>query len=179
MKGDRYLHRRILGEVCEGARVLDIGAGMAKYHADLVRHAWVTMVDAHGPYMAERAQRYSERAIIVIEDALTWLPRTRTDTFDIALAIDFIEHLEVDDAIATIADLQRVARRVVLFIPEGTHPQTTDHHGMGGDHWQTHRSNWYATHPGLEGFTVERWPEFHAGTPGKDAGALWCVWRKP
>lgn len=177
MTGERYLHRRILDEVRDDATVLDVGAGMAKYHDALVRKTrWVTMLDAHKPYLDDRARRYGDRVCIIHDDALVWMGANYERRFDVVLGIDVVEHLQWSEAIALIEWMRVLGRKVVLFIPEGDHPQRTDAHGMGGDHWQTHRSTWYGDSPGLEAFKVERWPSFHAGTPDKDPGALWCVW---
>lgn len=175
------LHGRLLEAVPRRASVLDVGAGLAKYHALLVKNEnRLTLLDAHLPYLEDRAANFPT-AMLIHGEALAELRKMNDGAFDVALAIDFIEHLNAVDAAVVSHHLQRVARKVVLFVPEGNHPQTTDGYNMGGDHWQTHRSSWDAG--GLErfGYTVERWVDFHtwAKSKGCDAGALWATWSRP
>lgn len=183
------LHDRLLAEIPKGASVLDVGAGLAKYHPLLIDHGCkLTLVDAHKPYLDERRERFGDRVEIIHGDALDLLgswafseaPQT-VRTWDVVLGIDFMEHLAANAARFLIENAQVVGRKVILFVPEGNHPQDTDHYHMGGDHWQTHRSTWTA--PDLEalGFTVERWLDFHrwAKDRGADPGALWATWSRP
>lgn len=172
------LHQRILNVVPMGVSVLDVGSGLAKYHELLATgRNLVTMLDAHLPYLEDRAIKFPGAAFIHSE-ALKELQRMGDDSFDIALAVDFIEHLEPAEAVQVINRMKRVAKTVVLFVPEGHHPQSSDGYNMGGDHWQTHRSIWNAELLEHRGFTVERWVDFHrwAADRGCDPGALWAVW---
>lgn len=178
------LHGRLLAEIPNGASVLDVGAGLAKYHELIIppRTSILTLVDAHRPYVKDRVARFPEAEVFEGEALPTLLSgRFASYIWDVALGIDFIEHLEVDEARATIRAMQKVTRKVILFTPEGNHPQNTDHYGMGGDHWQTHRSTWVAQDFEDLGFEVERWADFHRWTVdrGCDPGAIWAVWRKP
>ena len=178
------LHDRLLEEIPPGSTVLDVGAGLAKYHPLLIdRGCKLTLLDAHAPYLEERRQRWPQIETVHADVNLTalwdWVVTERR--WDVALAIDFIEHLGPDNARDVVDDMRDLAPKVILFVPEGNHPQDVDHYGMGGDHWQTHRSTWDA--PALEalGFTVERWIDFHlwARERGCDPGALWATWRRP
>jgi 2-polyprenyl-3-methyl-5-hydroxy-6-metoxy-1,4-benzoquinol methylase len=178
------LHRRLLEEIPNGASVIDVGAGLAKYHELLAppRTSRLTLVDAHEPYLNERAVRFPD-AEILCGEAFPSLssPDLISRRWDVALGIDFIEHLDVGMARATIRAMQRVAHKVILFTPEGNHPQNTDHYGLGGDHWQTHRSTWKAEDFEALGFETERWVDFHrwAQDRGCDPGAIWAIWRRP
>ncbi len=169
------LYNAIYDLIPDGASVLDVGSGFAAYH-DLIleRCSELVLIDAHLPYL----MRANTQATHIHGDAVTLLPAMREPS-DIILGIDFIEHLERLDAEKVIGEMKRLAKKCVgLFVPEGIHPQTADHFGLGGDHWQTHRSSWRADDLIAMGFHVEVWGDFHAGTPGKDPGALWAVWRK-
>lgn len=178
------LHGRLLVEIPPGASVLDVGAGLAKYHELITppRTSKLTLVDAHAPYLAERRSKFPEvetiqgEASVVLRDLITAGRR-----WDVALGIDFIEHLDQRESFGVIAAMAHVAKKAILFTPEGNHPQDTDHYNMGGDHWQTHRSTWAAKDLEVLGFEVERWTDFHrwAANRGCDPGAIWAVWRKP
>jgi SAM-dependent methyltransferase len=178
------LHGHILTAVPKGVTVLDVGAGLAKYHELLQRNGnLVTLIDAHKPYLDDRAAKFPEFKLIHGE-AIDELGKLLADAswqydygFDVALAIDFVEHLTPEDAQLVIKLMQGVARRVVLFVPEGNHPQDHDGYEMGADHWQTHRSTWHAEDLEALGFKVSRWLDFHSWTRGRtDPGALWATW---
>lgn len=176
------LHDRLIEEIPRGSSVLDVGAGLAKYHPILMdRGCNLTLIDAHKPYLDERVSRWPQIETIEgdVTHAALWDLVIDKRRWDVALAIDFIEHLERDHAQDVIDDMRDLAPKVILFVPEGNHPQDTDHYGMGGDHWQTHRSVWYDKDLEDLGFEVERWVDFHRWNPRSDPGALWATWRKP
>lgn len=176
------LHDRLSQEIHGGASVLDIGAGLAKYHQLLVdKGCSLTLVDAHEAYLTERKQRFPQAELIHAPAwAALWDFANTDRRWDFVLGIDFLEHLDPDDAQKIAEMMKRVASKMILFVPEGNHPQDSDGYNLGGDYWQTHRSTWYAE--GLEalGFTVERWVDFHrwAIEKGCDPGALWATWTK-
>lgn len=182
------LHGRLLEEIPNNSSVLDVGAGLAKYHELITppRTSRLTLIDAHEPYLAERkahfAREYADHTMTFIHGealpVLRGLPVAAH--FDVILGIDFIEHLSRPDAISLIGEMKYLASKVILFTPEGSHPQEKDHYNMGGDHWQTHRSTWTAEDFERLGFSVERWADFHkwAQDRGCDPGAIWAVWRR-
>lgn len=178
------LHDRLIEEIPAGSSVLDVGAGLAKYHPILIdRGCELTLIDAHKPYLDERAARWPGKLNILHGEASSalWEAAKRGEQYDIVLGIDFIEHLRSNAAEAVITEMRSLALfgKVILFVPEGNHPQEVDHYGLGGDHWQTHRSTWHAEDLERLGFTVERWVDFHrwAADRGCDPGALWATWR--
>lgn len=179
------LHDRLLEEIPPGSTVLDVGAGLATYHPRLIdRGCKLTLIDAHKPYLDERISRWPQIEIYEGDagSLLTYFAINGPRVWDIALAIDFFEHIAPVPADRHISQLMKlVAKKVIAFVPEGNHPQDKDHYGMGGDHWQTHRSVWYAEDLEALGFQVERWLDFHqwAKDRGVDPGALWAVWRRP
>jgi cyclopropane fatty-acyl-phospholipid synthase-like methyltransferase len=177
------LHDRLAEEIPPGSTVLDVGAGLAKYHQMLIdRGCKLTLVDAHKPYLDERRSRWPQIETIndKAENAL-WDAEVKSRRWDVVLGIDFVEHLDQRNAQYVIEHMEAVASKVILFVPEGNHPQDKDHYEMGGDHWQTHRSIWQAADLEALGFTVERWLDFHvwAKDRGVDPGALWAAWRRP
>ena len=98
--------------------------------------------------------------------------------FDGVMMIDFIEHLEEEDALRLIDLAEKIARkRIWLWLPEGVHPQDADEWGLGGDYWQTHRSTWYAKDLERLGFDVAVWDGHHKAQIGeKGAGnAMFAV----
>ena len=160
-------------EGCES--VVDLGAGTLKqieYIHPSVKQK--IAIDLHMDYM-----RSSSIDCIRIEgDARNY--RTLLPTVfkpDCVMIIDFLEHLDTTDAWQLISNLRLDFRRILLMVPEGNHPQTTDMTGFGHHEAQTHRSTWH-----LE--TVKRFnpssilhdPVFHMAEVGKDNGAIFALW---
>lgn len=173
------LTERILAFIGPGRSVLDVGAGRATYHGDLAAMSEsLLLVDAYEPYL-KRARPLAGSVGSLCGVAPGCLHGFSDSSFDVVIGIDFVEHLVMADALDTMKQMRRIASAdVLLFVPEGNHPQTTDELHMGGDHWQTHRTTWSVKMLEGLGFNVERWPDFHEGNEGKDPGALWCTWRK-
>ncbi len=178
------LHERLV-EYVHSKSVTDFGAGLGTYHekvADVAR--FYKLIEVHPPYCAVLRERVGRRANVEVHELnvldVTRVPLSESEFHcDVAMAIDVIEHLEMAHARQVITAMQLLASTVVLFIPEGHHPQEVDNYKMGGDRWQTHRSTWWAGDLEALGLKVERWVDFHAGTGGgKDPGALFAVWHR-
>ena len=182
------LTERLLAEIPTGSKVLDVGCGMSGYLTEMQSIADLHLLDAHLPYL-QRAPLLRP-APMFVGTAQTILPLFGDKVFDVATAFDMPEHLSPYDAVNTINEMRRIAKKVVLFIPEGNHPQTEDYFKVGGDFWQTHRSTWNLRDYGLEvsavdgqsptqviygtGWKIERWEGFHS-VEGKDPNALFIV----
>lgn len=152
------------------ASVLDAGCGDGKYLTRL--RSWLPnletwALDAHAPSLAVAS---ADRKILgVLPGALRDLPG---DAVDAAVCLDVVEHLERADGRATLHELARVARElVVVFTPLGFMPQDG-----GGNEWQRHRSGWWPEDLEDLGFEAEVWEGFDYGC-GKRADALWGVLR--
>lgn len=178
----QYLHGRMLSLFGPDARVLDVGAGLATYHKSIVmRGAHLTTLEAHPPY-AELQKNFAERVILgTIQNELPRLLHEEKALsfdgrmlFDAALLIDVVEHLEKADALVALEYATRLAKTVVVFTPLGFLEQHEDRYGMGGDHWQTHRSGWQPEDLARFGFEVEVWENFHHQ---EHCGAIFA-WRR-
>lgn len=124
--------------------VLDVGCGLQPQALwRPTREGPISVgLDAHLPYLDKLR---SERAYDAILIHATWdefMPMLVEDSFDVVVALDFIEHLERKDGIEFLEEAQRVGRSVVIFTPNGRLEQTEDAWKMGGEKWQTHRSAW-------------------------------------
>ena len=99
--------------------------------------------------------------------------------YDCAMFIDSLEHLTKIDGIDIMAKVMLFFKKVILMIPEGIHPQTTDVSGHGQHEYQTHRSTWFEKDiraMGFEDVIVDE--EFHKGAIGKADGCIFAVWNK-
>ncbi len=161
-----HLAREVVG--CES--VLDIGSGLGAYIG--CGPPFRAALDAHAPYLA-----LVDAAIKLQGRAQDILPRLRQRSFDAVICIDVIEHLDKAEGVALLAELARVAAKiVVVFTPLGFHPQEGDAWGLGGEHWQRHRSGWTeADFP--RPWQPLAWPAFSHGKPDLPLGALWATCR--
>lgn len=136
--GGRVLRRHTLIRpegLVECASVLDIGAGIRPF-------AWYTpgrhvCVEPYHVYAdALRRGGYT----VWQGTAQEALPRLRADA---VLMLDVLEHMERETG-ARVLDLAKVAARqqIVVYTPNGFLEQEGDAWGLGGAHWQRHRSGW-------------------------------------
>lgn len=114
-------------------------------------------VEAYGPYLLK-----------AVSDEVIYINRTAQEMFasfmpvDCVLMIDFIEHLDDYDANNILYDVNRICKkRSIIFVPDGPNPQDTDSTGMGGDHWQMHRSTWDVARLRNHGYDPVVWENWH------------------
>lgn len=160
--------------------VVELGCGFGNRLA-MVDAPTRVGVDAHEPFVIEARRRYPDMADdFLVREAGEYVRQFIANGFrwGAVLMVDFLEHLAAPAAIAIIEDCKKIARRIVLWIPLGNHPQTTDPEGMGGDHWQTHRSTWEAADLEAMGFNVKVWPT-KPNRPGIEPRAAFCIWNEP
>jgi len=176
-----YLHGRILCETSPEGIILDLGAGLASYHHLLkLRGGILHTVDAHGPYVEQHKKiaDFSFHATIqdFISDRMAGLLSVESLQYDALLMIDVIEHLDKADALEVLRAIPTIAERSIIFTPRGFMPQDRDNYGLGGDHWQTHRSGWEPEELEDLGYDVEVWRDFHY-RPELDRSfdAIWAV----
>jgi glycosyltransferase involved in cell wall biosynthesis len=157
--------------------VVELGCGFGNRLQE-INAAVRVGVDAHEPYIAEARMRYPDTADdFLVRDAHDYIRQFigKGRVIDAILMVDFIEHLTVDAAKSLLSDCKQAASRIVLYVPLGQHPQTSDPYGMGGDHWQTHRSTWEPEALEAMGFNVMEWPTA-PNRPGLAPRAAFCVW---
>lgn len=118
--------------------VLDIGAGIRP--TPWGNPSWHVCIEPHRPY----AEQLRTAGLPVYDmTALRFLRLAPARIFDAVYMLDVIEHMtrgEGEEVIERVLELD--AKQVVVFTPNGFMPQSHDAWGMGGEHWQTHRSGW-------------------------------------
>lgn len=120
--------------------VLDLGCGIRPI--DWYKPRRHVCVDAHKPYVDRVAAVGGYYA--VHSDALTALRNLKPGQAEAIYCLDMIEHLTREDGL-TLIQLAQMAqpKQIVIFTPNGYHEQNgPDPWGLGGDHWQKHRSGW-------------------------------------
>jgi 2-polyprenyl-3-methyl-5-hydroxy-6-metoxy-1,4-benzoquinol methylase len=136
----------------EAASLLDVGCGRGIIGA-LCRIyracARLVGVDIYRPYLefCRRHALYDE----VIEWDLRKTPLPfRTGEFDVATAIEVVEHLEKWEGEALLDELERVARTVIVTTPNRFFQQKA----YDGNEWQRHRSIWSARELRARGYEI-------------------------
>lgn len=94
---------------------------------------------------------------------------------DLVLLIDVIEHLDKKGAIELLAHLQRKAKNIVIFAPEGDTVGYTN--SDMGNPLQEHKSAWIGEEFESLGFDVTVYRKFHAHLG--DVSAMWAIWKTP
>jgi hypothetical protein len=143
-------------------------------------------IEAYAPYLMHsqcRGAACPDRTMILADmrEFDKYIPAVHRD---VAVFVDSLEHLPRAEAFALMARVLATFRKVLLFVPEGDHPQTTDGTGQGGDFYQTHRSTWRdpdVHELGFSDVTVDSL--YFADDPdhpkSKGCGAIFAVWEKP
>lgn len=132
-------------------------------------------IEIHKPYV-DRAPNY-ENCIKIHGDIRDYRQLISEEDMDLCMIIDVIEHLEKDEALRLLNSLKEDFNKIIIFAPEGNHPQTKDVTGLGADEYQTHRSTWYLCDFEAIGFEGVVDPKFHID-PNKDNGAIFVTWTK-
>jgi len=179
MSAIQLRHNFVRAWTTDAISVVEFGAGFGKILniiPPIVDE--LTGIEAHKPYLDRwEGPKRAYKIWGDMRDGLKLLDE-HNRTCDIALFFDSLEHLTAADATALIEQLKTRFRRIIVDIPEGDHPQTSDHYHLGADALQTHRSTWSVSDMEQLGFTVIFIPDMHS-EPGKSTGGMLCRWEKP
>jgi SAM-dependent methyltransferase len=128
--------------------LLDVGCSDGRGSETLSRRG-ADGVDIYRPAL-ETARRDARRTRVVQADVRS-LPY-RDGSHDVVIALDVVEHFTKSDALAVMAELERVARRlVVIATPRGFLPQP----GTAEEPWQEHRCGFEVAELEASGYRVE------------------------
>jgi SAM-dependent methyltransferase len=150
MPGSRYEQIEVIVDLMvrlEPRSVLDVGVGNGLYGL-LVRQ----YIDGSGPFAESRTRLDGieifegyltgvQRTVyddIKVGDALDILPGIPSGGYDLALALDVIEHLRDPSGAELLLQLRRAARHVIVTSPRGEFPQGA----LFGNVHETHVSRW-------------------------------------
>lgn len=131
--------------------ILDVGCGRG-FPARLLSRRGnfkITGIEIYIPYLLV-AKDCGAFTNLVLGDLRAGLP-FKDKTFDVVICIEVIEHLEKEDGIRLISELERVAKRkVILTAPVGY----VEHPLENGNPFSIHRSSWYPHELKVRGYTV-------------------------
>ena len=164
--------------------VLDVGCGIRPQ--TFFKPRVHIGVDAHYDYLVKLQE--SRPDIFPIHSLWDVVYELVNGSVDTVFALDFIEHIEIEEGFYFLKEICEIARsQVVIFTPIGFYPQTynegdVDRWGMNGGYWQTHRSGWTPEDFGDE-WTILACKDYHKhdqhDQPLKTPiGAMYCIYTK-
>lgn len=149
---DRYVST--VAALCEGGKsVLDVGCGKGSRIA--LASGKLYGVDIHEPSLrvAMASGLYTS---VVVGDVTSIGCLFRPKSLDILMALDVIEHMDKEDGIRFLRQMESIARkRVVAFTPNGFVPQPEE--AVAVNPWQAHRSGWTVDEFQSLGYQVMGW----------------------
>lgn len=98
---------------------------ITKYHREIYNSIFIGTIQE---YLEEETETFKGMEII-----------TRPQQVDLVLAVDVIEHLEMEEAINTINKLKSITKNIIMVVPAGELKQGT----VYGNEHETHRSTWH------------------------------------
>jgi SAM-dependent methyltransferase len=138
-------------------RILDVGCGGGGMLADLARLGSVTGVE---PSLQSRRRALARRVGTIVNARLGTLPFEQ-GSFDIALALDVIEHIEDDDR--ALRDLRRVVSPGgALLVTVPAYPRLWSHHDELNHHFRRYTRIGLAELAGRSGWRVRRMTHFNS-----------------
>ncbi|MBI3369224.1 MAG: class I SAM-dependent methyltransferase [Burkholderiales bacterium] len=151
--------------------ILDVGAGMGQYGFLLrtnLENIHLFEIDAEGGRQTPR-ERWTIRIDgiegfaayltpvheyaydrVMVGDAMQLLPDIADAHYDLVLAIDILEHLDVEQGIAFLRHCRRIARRMVLV----STPKAFVEQQVEANPFENHRSLWSREDLAAQGFAT-------------------------
>jgi hypothetical protein len=164
-------------------RLLEIGPGIRPIVLQFPPHLRV-LVEPSTAYcrVLSRILGPRENTVVVNQDALTFLKSIPDESFDAVVLTDVIEHLEKDEGLLLIREVERVTSSIVgIFTPLGFMPQ---HFSSKQDTWgfeeadlQTHRSGWLPNDFGVN-WKFHIATHAHISDSGEEFSAMWAIYEK-
>lgn len=131
---DAVIADRIGLDFPRDARILDVGAGAAKYRDLLIVCPNIDAVEAHEPYVSKFClrERYGQVHVADVMD----LPGSFFADYDLVILGDVLEHLSVPDAQALLASIAENGPRTAVLVAV---PFLWKQGAEGGVEWEIHK----------------------------------------
>jgi len=168
-----HISRFVAAACSEVESVIDLGCGIG------ISSGWARSVGVRDIVGVDCYEGYrtkaSEQCNFVCADALEYISGLEDRSFDIALMIDLIEHLDKDKAEALIQQAQRVSDHIIIFTPNGFWEQdgTESYPEYGFNPAQVHVSGWDEMDLKEFGFKCEI-----TGDSGNAESSIIAEWRR-
>ena len=127
--------------------VLDIGCGNGKYGflvQEYMRY-WMGIEEPHidaieifDPYLGIAQSMIYKK--IIQHDALEALWQMEDKEYDLILAVDILEHYEINEGALMLDEMKRVGKNIIVCTPI----KVSNQGAVFGNEYETHRSQWEA-----------------------------------
>ena len=125
--------------------VLDIGCGNGKYGfliQEYMRY-WMGIEEPHidaieifDPYLGIAQSMIYKK--IIQHDALEALWQMEDKEYDLIIAVDILEHYEVNEGILLLDEMRRVGKNIIVCTPI----KVSNQGAVFGNEYETHKSQW-------------------------------------
>lgn len=125
----------------------------------------------------EKYVRQGDGIMFRIGNALKYLPIITSNSYDLVLFIDVLEHFEKQDGLFCLRQADRIARRgIVVFTPSGFLPNDSGMYDRSLDaeaprewsDWLLHKSGWTKEELEQDGFDVVVWDKYYTDFRNKE-----------
>ena len=123
--------------------VLDLGCGIMQATSDTITKGSLSCKTILGVEIVEKyVDRIKEKYPTIIGN-VTDTSMFANDSFDVVICIDVLEHLEKEEALHVIGEMQRIARKhVIVYTPrefKANEENEDNAWGMGKNEYQLHK----------------------------------------
>jgi len=151
--------------------VLDLGCGIMGATYDIVCRG-IVAVDAWYPYVNMNKNKYPVMCMELNRETIEYF---LNDSFDVVLALDFVEHLNTkEEGFHMMKHMERIARKkVVIFTPIGFEPMDDGElWAKGNPKYQSHKCGFTEDEFKMLGYTLS----YHKSSiQGRDIGTMLAV----
>ena len=176
------LKDRFQGLNIEELEVLDVGCGKMNSPLSVQIRSLpfkkLVGIDAAAPcikdVIANQRNIAAKELNAMVVDARTYLPTLETESFDVVILMDMLEHISKEEGVELLKHATRIARqRVLIWLPVGQCEQSP---AMDNPYME-HKSTWNPEDLEKLGFDVTTWKAFHQHV-APPADAAWAIWNK-
>jgi ubiquinone/menaquinone biosynthesis C-methylase UbiE len=135
-------------ELDKGQKILDTGCGYSSTLKAVSNGSYRVGIDFYRPYIVKSRQSSIHNDYILGD--VRALP-LKDRSFDCAIAVEVLEHLDKDEGLKMLKEMERVASKIVLTTPNGFLPTYA---GSNDNPDEKHLSGWSARELAGLGFRV-------------------------
>jgi hypothetical protein len=173
-----WLAPRVEENILPTDSVLDLCSGIGTVMMG-VKCRTLVAVEIHRPYLKHFLEHYPYSPLVAVNADVREIGELFLHgSFDVVTNIDGVEHLDHDDAIRLLNQMELIARRkVIVFTTDGyvkNEPEKT--WGIeGGDDYQRHRSGLTAKDYEKRGYEVRRFGPYTCDYQKEQFWVIFCV----
>jgi len=122
----------------QGKSAIDIGCGPGYFSRELTTNGWKTLSVDTDSQNIEHTKKHAHETLT--GDALSVLPKLKENQYDLALALEIIEHMPKAQGKLLVSEINRILKpggKLILSTPNRHSPE-----GLGGYYWGEKIRGW-------------------------------------